>query len=105
MIAICTYSLGKCGASEVIDVVSNHECAFIKREGKWEIIESAKRKRAPVARARSIVSYLAVRSMGMKTTEVAGLLNLTQPAVSRSLLRGEEILKESEEFDELLINL
>ncbi len=50
-------------------------------------------------------SYLAVRSMGMKTTEVAGLLNLTQPAVSRSLLRGEEILKESKEFDELLNKL
>jgi chromosomal replication initiation ATPase DnaA len=62
-------------------------------------------KRAPVARARSIVSYLAVRSLGMKTTQVAGLLNLTQPAVSRSLLRGEEILKESEEFGELLRKL
>jgi len=46
MIAICTYSLDKCGASEVIDVVSNHECALIKRGGKWEIIESAERKRA-----------------------------------------------------------
>lgn len=105
MIAICTYSLGKCGASGVIDVVSNHQFALIRREGKWAIIESSERKRALVARARSIVSYLAVRSMRMKTTEVAGLLNLTQPAVSRSLLRGEEILKESEEFDDLLIKL
>jgi predicted transcriptional regulator len=86
-------------------VVSNHQFALIKREGKWATIESSERKRALVARARSIVSYLAVRSMGMKTTEVAGLLNLTQPAVSRSLLRGEEILKESEEFDDLLIKL
>jgi hypothetical protein len=34
-----------------------------------------------------------------------GRVNLTQPAVSRSLLRGEEILKESKEFDELLIKL
>jgi predicted transcriptional regulator len=44
-------------------------------------------------------------SLISKTTEVAGLLNLTQPAVSRSLLRGEEILKESEEFDDLLKKL
>ena len=45
MIAICTYSLGQCGASEVIDVVSNHQFALIRREGKWVIIESSERKR------------------------------------------------------------
>jgi PAS domain S-box-containing protein len=45
MIAICTYSLDRCGANEVIDVVSNHKFAIIKREGKWEIIESSERKR------------------------------------------------------------
>jgi len=46
MIAICSYSLDKCGASEVIDVVSNHQFALIRREGKWEFIESSERKRA-----------------------------------------------------------
>jgi PAS domain S-box-containing protein len=46
MIAICTYSLGQCGASEVIDVVSNHQFALIRREGEWVIIESSERKRA-----------------------------------------------------------
>ncbi|MFQ6050724.1 MAG: MEDS domain-containing protein [Candidatus Hydrothermarchaeota archaeon] len=46
MIAICSYSLDKCGASEVIDVVNNHQFALIKREGKWELIESSERKRA-----------------------------------------------------------
>jgi PAS domain S-box-containing protein len=46
MIAICTYSLGQCGASEVIDVVSNHQFALMRREGKWVIIESSDRKRA-----------------------------------------------------------
>ena len=80
-----------------------------EKVSQWSNVPTAelpsRTKRAPVARARSIVSYVAVRSMGMKTTEVAGLLNLTQPAVSRSLLRGEEILKESEEFGELLIKL
>ena len=57
MLAICTYSLDKCGASEVIDVVSNHEYALIKRGGKWEIIESAKRKRAGEALQRSESKY------------------------------------------------
>ena len=46
MIALCTYSLDKCNANEIIDVVVNHQFALIKREGKWEQIESSKRKKA-----------------------------------------------------------
>jgi len=44
IIAICSYCLDKCGASDIIDVISNHKFALIKREGKWESIESAERK-------------------------------------------------------------
>ena len=44
MIAICAYSLDKCGAAEIMDVVSNHQFALIRRKGYWEIIESAERK-------------------------------------------------------------
>ncbi|HID92944.1 MAG TPA: PAS domain S-box protein, partial [bacterium (Candidatus Stahlbacteria)] len=46
MLAICTYPLDKCGASEVIDVVSHHQFALIKRQGNWELIESGEHKRA-----------------------------------------------------------
>ncbi len=46
MIAICSYSLEKCNASEIIDVVSNHQFAIIRRENKWNIIESSERKKA-----------------------------------------------------------
>ncbi len=46
MLAICPYCLDKCGASEIIDVVNNHRFALIKRQGKWELIESAERKKA-----------------------------------------------------------
>ena len=45
MLAVCTYSLSKCGAGEVIDVISNHRFSLIRREGRWEMIESAERKR------------------------------------------------------------
>jgi len=45
MIAICTYSLDKCGSSEVMDVISNHEFAIIMKEGKWTIVENIKGKR------------------------------------------------------------
>jgi len=43
MIALCTYCLGRCSATEIIDVVTNHQFALIKREGKWEQIENSRR--------------------------------------------------------------
>jgi PAS domain S-box-containing protein len=46
MLALCTYSLDKCSASDVIDVISNHQLALLKKRGKWELIESPERKRA-----------------------------------------------------------
>jgi len=49
MIAVCTYSIGKCGAAEVIDVIRNHQFALIRREGKWELIESSEIKQAKEA--------------------------------------------------------
>ncbi|MGF7117608.1 PAS domain S-box protein [Methanobacterium oryzae] len=44
MIALCTYSLDKCTAAEIIDVVNNHEFALVKREGNWDLIENSEHK-------------------------------------------------------------
>ena len=41
MIALCSYCLDKCGAYEVIDVLSNHGWIIIKRKDKWETIAIA----------------------------------------------------------------
>ena len=41
MLVLCTYSLDRCSASEVIDVVNNHQFALLRKEGRWELIESA----------------------------------------------------------------
>ena len=49
MLALCTYSLLRCGATEIMDVVSNHEFALIKRAGQWQIIESAHHKQTEQA--------------------------------------------------------
>ncbi len=57
MLAMCTYSLQKCGASEIIDVVANHEFALIKRRGRWEIIESTARKQAEEALKKEALKY------------------------------------------------
>jgi PAS domain S-box-containing protein len=45
MMAACTYSLEKCGANEIVDVIGTHQFALIKREGRWETIESAEHRR------------------------------------------------------------
>jgi len=57
MMAICTYSLDRCGASEVIDVVRNHRFALIRRRGEWELMESYQLKRAREARRESEERY------------------------------------------------
>jgi PAS domain S-box-containing protein len=61
MIALCTYSLDKCGAAEIVDVIRNHEFALIKQSGKWEIFESSRYKNTKEAlrAARDKLAYLA----------------------------------------------
>jgi len=49
MLAICTYSLEKCGALEIADVIANHQFALIKRSGGWQIIESSRRRMTEAA--------------------------------------------------------
>ena len=46
MLAICTYSLEKCAAIEIMDVVSNHGFSLIKHDGGWQSIESSSVKLA-----------------------------------------------------------
>ncbi len=45
MLAICTYQLKRCGSSEIIDVIRNHQFAIIRRDGKWEIFKSMEQLR------------------------------------------------------------
>jgi len=49
MIAICSYCIDNCGASEIIDVVNCHQVALIRRVGKWEFIENSERRKAEEA--------------------------------------------------------
>jgi PAS domain S-box-containing protein len=44
-ITICSISLEKCGAPEIIDAVSNHHFSLIKRGGKWDSIEKYERSK------------------------------------------------------------
>jgi two-component system cell cycle sensor histidine kinase/response regulator CckA len=53
LIALCTYSLDKCGLYEILEVARNHQFAFIRREGIWQIIESYESKQAREALRKS----------------------------------------------------
>ena len=52
MLAICSYSLDKCGASEIVDVISNHQFVLIKQGGRWGYTESSERKKIEAERVR-----------------------------------------------------
>jgi PAS domain S-box-containing protein len=44
MMTLCTYFLDICNVTTIFDIISNHQFALIKREGKWEQIESSCQK-------------------------------------------------------------
>jgi signal transduction histidine kinase len=52
MLALCTYSLKKCAACEIVDVVQNRRFALLKQAGRWQIRESDERQRLREARER-----------------------------------------------------
>lgn len=72
LLVLCTYSLIKCGSSEIIDVISNHEFALIKRKGKWENIESSAHHKIELALRNSESRY---RSYVELTGELAWTTN------------------------------
>ncbi len=53
-------------------------------------------KSPQTVRARSLLIFWAHRRLGMRTTEIARLLNMSQPAISRSSRRGEKIARENQ---------
>jgi PAS domain S-box-containing protein len=60
MLAICTYSLAKCGAAEIMDVVANHAFALIKRAEQWQVIQSSERSREKASLRASEERYLSL---------------------------------------------
>jgi two-component sensor histidine kinase len=44
IIALCSYCLGRCRPTDVIEVVRNHQFAISRRRGSWEVIEDASLK-------------------------------------------------------------
>lgn len=75
ILAICSYFLEKCKANEVIDIVSNHQFAIIKRSGRWTLIESSEHKKAKealVTSERRLSTILSSIGDGVIATDVSG---------------------------------
>jgi PAS domain S-box-containing protein len=53
MLAICNYPIDQCGVGKVIDVAANHRFILLRRDAKWELVESARLKRAEDALRKS----------------------------------------------------
>jgi signal transduction histidine kinase len=52
IIALCSYSLDRCRAEDVIDVCGQHQFALARRHGTWELMESSSLKIAKADLAR-----------------------------------------------------
>ena len=46
MLAICSYSLSKCGPTEILDVVHSHQFALFRRKKQWEMFKSMEQLKA-----------------------------------------------------------
>lgn len=46
IIALCSYCLHRCEPEGILDVVRNHQFAVARRQGEWEVLESAALKMA-----------------------------------------------------------
>ena len=85
------FSKGRLSLEEVIDIVAN------SMKVSSDDIKSCSRKRR-LAHARSIVAYVAIRNLGYKGTEVAQVMSLSPPTVSRHIDKGENFIDKHEDL-------
>lgn len=41
ILALCSYSLDRCSSSDLLDVLANHHTALVRRDRRWEVVQSA----------------------------------------------------------------
>ena len=72
MIVLRVQSLTACGAKQVIDMVSNHSFALVKREGKWMAIQIGEQARMPEKPQDSVESYRKLLNGLVEGCEIIG---------------------------------
>ena len=114
MLALCSYSLERCGAVEVIDVLNNHQFGLIRKDGNWNIIESSQHKQAEEARRESehrLVSFLNSATDGfclydsefnllMANAKALDMLRMTEKdAIGKHMLELSPRLKDTNRWE------
>jgi C4-dicarboxylate-specific signal transduction histidine kinase len=95
MAALCTYPLRSCGADEILDVVRTHQFAVAKRQGNWEVIETAGHKQAK-SEIRRLIGDLELRVVE-RTSELTEVNRaLVREGLERQ--RAENALRRSEAY-------
>lgn len=88
MIALCSYSLDNCAAPEFIDVIRNHEFALVRRDKKWDLIESLEARETRQAARRSEEQFRAIfegAAIGVALVGMDGKLVKANPALQGML--------------------
>lgn len=52
MVILCAYPLHESSAAQILDVTQTHESAIVRRQGRWEVLESPRLKQAKEELAR-----------------------------------------------------
>jgi signal transduction histidine kinase len=84
IIGVCSYLLSECGASEVVDVIKNHQYALIKRDGRWELVENAEHKRSQDAVRRQNEQLKALHNILLSITQTFDLDKILREIVSQA---------------------
>ncbi len=106
MLALCTYSLSKCGAFEVMDVVRNHQFALIRQGKRWEMLQSMQRAAAESAlrevnerlRTQSEQLQAANEELDAQAEELAAQTEGLRTANEELAARAEELRAANEEL-------
>ncbi|MCX9011250.1 MAG: MEDS domain-containing protein [Candidatus Methanoperedens sp.] len=97
MLAVCPYSLDKCGANEILDVVNTHQFALIKREGAWKIIESHDLKQANQALRAEITERKRMEETLKESNQQLDLLSYTAGKLLTSEKAHQELERQVKE--------
>ena len=83
MIALCTYSLDMCDTGDVLDVMSTHQFAMIRRRGEWRMIENFEHRRAE-EKIRHAASFPELNPCPIFEIDGTGNVTYSNPATDRT---------------------
>jgi DNA-binding CsgD family transcriptional regulator len=103
MIVLCTYSLHKSSAVDVLDVARAHQCTTAKRNGDWEVLKTpelrqAKQEISKLTRALDILSRPFPGHASLTPRERTALAQIVKGASSKEAARALGISPRTVEF-------